>query len=256
MKKKQLFLCLPAAAFLFLAAPVFAQNRVFDNAGLLNAGEKSEMEGLLAQIASNFNFNLVIVTEKDIGGAEPMNYADDFFDYNGFIDKDGCLFLQVTGTRDWWFSTSGKGEKILPRSSSAFKKLERDVVKFLKEDNPAQAYRVFIKNWEEFLVLEAEGKSYNFLRAYSIQLFIGAWIVSLLIALFAVYLMKLKMNNVHPKTEADSFIVPGSLVFTKQNDTFLFCTVTKTERQSESSSSSGSHTSSSGRSHGGGGGKY
>jgi uncharacterized protein len=253
MKKIQFFISLLAASFLFLASPVFAQNRVFDNAGLLSADEKSGLEGLLAQVASSFNFDLVIVTERDIGGASPMDYADDFFDYNGFIDRDGCLFLQVTGTRDWHFSTSGKGIKIL--NSSAFNKLKGDVVKFLKKDNPSGAFEAFVIDWVEFLVLEAQGKSYNFLRAYSVQLFIGAWVVSLLIALFSVYLMKVKMNNVHPKTEADSFIVPGSLVFTKQNDTFLFCTVTKTERQSDSSSS-GSHTSSSGRSHGGGGGKY
>jgi len=253
MKKNRLFIGLLTASLLFLALPVSAQNRVFDKAGLLSAGEKSELESLLTQIASNYNFELVIVTEKDIGGASPMAYADDFFDYNGFIDKDGCLFLQVTGTRDWWFSTSRRGEKIL--NSSAFNKLKSDVVKFLKEDNPAGAYRAFIKDWGEFLALDAEGKSYNIFHAYYIQLFIGAWVVSLLIALFAVYLMYLKMNNVRPKTEADSFIVPGSLAFTRQSDTFLFCTVTKTERQSESSSS-GSHTSSSGRSHGGGGGKY
>jgi uncharacterized protein len=253
MKKTLFFVFLLATAFLFLTVSVFAQNRVADNAKILSAGEIEELKILTAQIASKYNFELVIVTETDIGGASPMDYADDFFDYKGFIDRDGCLFLQVTGTRDYWFSTSGKGEKIL--NSSAYKKLKSDVVKFLKEDNPIGAYRAFINDWEEFLVLEADGKSYNFLRAYGIQLFIGGWVVSLLIALFAVYLMKVKMDNVRPKTEADSFIVPGSLVFTKKNDTFLYCTITKTERQSESSSS-GSHTGSSGRSHGGGGGKY
>jgi len=253
MKKNLLFICLFTASFLFLTVPVFSQNRVTDNAKLLSAGQIDELKELTAQIASKYNFDLVIVTENDIGGASPMNYADDYFDYKGFIDRDGCLFLHVTGSRDYWFSTSGRGEKIL--NSSALNKLKSDVVKFLKEDNPAGAYRTFIKDWEEFLVLDAEGKSYNFLRAYGAYLYIGAWVVSLLIALFAVYLMKAKMDNVRPKTEADSFIVPGSLAFTKQSDTFLFCTVTKTERES-SSSSSGSHTSSSGRSHGGGGGKY
>jgi len=254
MKKNRGFICL-FAAFLFLSVPVFSQNRVTDNAKLLSAGEIEELKSLTAQIASKYNFDLVIVTENDIGGASPMDYADDYFDYNGFIDRDGCLFLHVTGTRDYWFSTSGKGEKILPRSSTAYNKMESDVKKFLKEDNPAGAYRTFIKDWEEFLVLAEKGKSYNIFHAYSVQFFIGAWVISLLIALFAVYLMKVKMNNVLPKTEADSFIVPGSLAFTKQSDTFLFCTVTKTQRES-SSSSSGSHTSSSGRSHGGGGGKY
>jgi len=254
MKINKLFICLLTAAFLFLSVPVFSQNRVTDNAKLLSAGQIDELKELTAQIASKYNFDLVIVTENDIGGTSPMNYTDDYFDYKGFIDRDGCLFLHVTGNRDYWFSTSGRGEKIL--NSSAINKLKSDVVKFLKKDNPAEAYRTFIKDWEEFLDLDARGKSYNIFLAYSIQFYIGAWVISLLIALFAVYLMKVKMDNVRPKTEADSFIVPGSLAFTKQSDTFLFCTVSKTERESSSSSSSGSHRSSSGRSHGGGGGKY
>jgi len=254
--KKNIFYIFLAAAFLFLTVPVFAQNRVADNAGILSGGEIDELKRLTAQIASTYNFELVIVTEKDIGGASPMDYADDYFDYKGFIDRDGCLLLQVTGSRDYWFSTSGRGEKIL--NSAAFNKLKSDVEKFLKKDNPAGAYRAFIKDWDEFLVLDAKGKSYNIFYAYYVQFIIGAWVISLLIAFFAVYLMKLKMDNVHQKTEADSFIVPGSLAFTKKNDTFLYCTVTKTARESSSSSSSSSrsHTSSSGRRHGGGGGKY
>jgi uncharacterized protein len=251
MKKNQIYMCLPAALLLFLTVPVFAQNRVTDNAKLLSAAEIDDLKNLTAQIASKYNFELVIVTENDIGGASVMNYADNKVSN----DKDSCLFLQVTGTRDYWFSTSGRGKKIMPNSSSAFNKLESEVKKHLKSGDNAGACLAFISIWEEFLDLEAEGKSYNFIRAYYLYIFIGAWVVSLLIALFSVYLMKAKMNNVRTKTEADSFIVPGSLVFTKQNDTFLFCTVTKTERQSEPSSS-GSHTSSSGRSHGGGGGKY
>ena len=251
--KKNLFLIFFAAVmFLFLAVPVFAQNRVVDNAKLLSGSDIDELKRLTAQIASTYNFDLVIVTETDIGGATPMNYADDYFDYNGFGGRDGCLFLQVTGTRDWWFSTSGRGEKIL--NSAAFNKLKSDVLKYLKRDDYAGAYNAYINVWKELLALNAEGKSYNIFHAYYIQFFIGAWVVSLLIAFFSVYFMKLKMDNVHQKTEADSFIVPGSLAFTKKNDTFLFCTVTKTERAQ--SQSSGSHTGSSGRSHGGGGGKY
>jgi uncharacterized protein len=253
MKKNLLLIYILASSFLFLTVPVFAQNRVVDNAGILSGSEIDELKRLTAQIASTYNFDLVIVTETNIGGASPMDYADDYFDYNGFGSSDGCLFLQVTGDRDYWFSTAGRGEKIL--NPAAFNKLDGEVKKFLKNGDYAGAYRTFISVWEEFLVLNAEGKSYNILRAYSARFFIGAWVVALLIALFAVYLMKVKMDNVHPKTEADSFIVPGSLVFTKKNDTFLFSTITKTERES-SSSSSGSHRSSSGRSHGGGGGKY
>jgi uncharacterized protein len=257
--KKKLFVFLPAVFFLFLSFPLFAQKRVVDNAGLLSGSEISQLESLAAQIASTYDFDLVIVSETNIGSASPMDYADDYFDYNGYglgKDRDGCLFLQVTESRDYWFSTSGRGIKIL--NSYAFNKLESDAVDFLRKDDPAGAYRTFIADWEMFLALEAGGRNFNFVTENAIYFYFGAWLVSLIIALAAVGIMKAKLNAVHPKTEADSFIIPGSLAFSLKQDSFLYSTVSKTERSDSSSSGggSGSHTSSSGRSHGGGGGRY
>jgi uncharacterized protein len=256
--KKTLFVFLLVVSFLFLSFPLFAQRRVVDNAGLLSGTEISALESLAAQIAFAYNFDLVILTETSIGNASPMNYADNYFDYNGYglgRDRDGCLFLQVTETRDYRFSTSGRGKKIL--NSAAYNKLESDVVSFLRNDDPAGAYRTFIADWENFLALDAYSKSDNFVTEHALWFYIGAWVVSLIIMLVAVSIMKAKLNNVHPKTEADRFIIPGSLAFTLRQDSFLYSAVTKSERSdSYSSGGSGSHMSSSGRSHGGGGGRY
>jgi uncharacterized protein len=186
-----------------------------------------------------------------------MDYADDFFDYSGYGlggDRDGCLFLQVTGSRAYWFSTSGRGIGVL--NSAAYSKLKGEAVKFLKLDEPMEAYRVFIRYWEIFLALDASGKRYNYIQARSPAFYLAAWIASLIIALVALGIMKAKMNTARPKTEADRYIVPGSLVFTRQQDVFLYCTISKTARETNTSSSGGSHTGSSGRSHGGGGGHY
>jgi uncharacterized protein len=257
MKKTKLVIFFLTSLLLLLTAPVFAQSRVVDNAGLLSAGEISELKRLIANIAQVYDFDLVIVTEKSIGDARPMDYADDFFDYSGYGlggDRDGCLFLQVTGSRDYWFSTSGRGIGIL--NSAAFDKLNGDVLKFLKRGEPIEAYLVFISSWEKFLILDAKGKRYNYIQAHAPAFYLVAWIVSLIIAFIALGIMKAKMNTARPKTEADRYIIPGSLVFTRQQDIFLYCTISKTAREANSSSSSGSHTSSSGRSHGGGGGHY
>jgi uncharacterized protein len=141
-------------------------------------------------------------------------------------------------------------------NSAAFNKMENDVASLLRNDAPAGAYMAFIDDWEKLLVLEAEGKNYNFVTEHALYFYIGAWVVSLIIALVAVSIMKAKLNNVHPKTEADRFIIPGSLAFTQRQDSFLYSAVTKSERADSSSSGSGSHMSSSGRSHGSGGGRY
>ncbi|MDR2942228.1 MAG: TPM domain-containing protein [Treponema sp.] len=264
MKKTFLLIFISAALFLLPAVLLFSQSaavsRVVDNAGLLNDDEIAWLESLTAKIASAYNFDLVIVTEAGIGSAASKDYADDFFERNGYgfgAKHDGCLMLHVKGDREYWFSTSGRGITIL--NDTAFDKLESDVVGFLKRDDFAGAYHAFISDWEKFLVLDAKGKSYNFFRAYGLYLHIGAWIFSFIIALFVVYGMKTKMETIFPLAEADCFMIPGSLAFTQKNDGFLYSKVTKTMRQSSSGSGSGSRTgssSSSGRSHGGGGGRY
>jgi len=251
-----------APLVLFLPMPLFARSHVVDNAGLLSGGETATLENLMTQIALSCNFDLVIVTEKNIDGANPMAYADDFFDYNGYglgEDRDGCLFLLVTESRYYWFSTSGRGIRVL--NSGAFNKLESAVVGYLRDNDPAGACRAFIGNWEEFLALDAKGRNYNFFYAWNIVLVIIAWVLALLIAFIIVSVWKRQMNTALPRKEADAYVIPGSLAFTQQQDSFLYSTVTRTAKPKTSSSFSGgggrgSHTSSSGRSHGGGGGKY
>jgi len=261
--KNKLLVFISLMLVMFVSVPVSAQQgtqkkRVADNAGLLDSSEKQNLEQRMAAIASQYNFDLVIVTEKSIN-KKPMDFADDYFDYNGYGlggDRDGCLMLQVTGTRDFWFSTSGRGIKIL--NSIAGDKLEKDVVAHLKNDDPARAYMAFIDAWEEFLELDAKGRNYNIFHQYNIIMVLAAWILSFLFGSIVISAWKRKMNTALPKKEADSYIVPESLNFTQQNDRFLYSTVSKTKKEAKSSSSSGGgiHTSSSGRSHGGRGGKY
>ena len=135
----------------------FARDRIVDNAGLLGSGEKDTLRKMIAAIGTKYNFDLVIVTEKSIGNAKLMDYADAFFDNNGygFGDKrDGCLLLLVIGDekkgeRYYWFSASGRGIGIF--DSSAGHKLEDDVVDLLKKNNFFDASRIFVQDWEKFL---------------------------------------------------------------------------------------------------------
>ena len=259
MKIKRLMAVL-AMLFIFFSAPLFAQNRIVDNAGLLSDDDIAGLKESADKIASAYSFDLVIVTEKDIGAKSPIEYADDFFDDNGYglgKDRDGCLFLIVSGSRDYWFSTSGRGIEIL--NSAAYNKLEGGVVSALKNNDPDIACRTFIHNWEEFLILDAKGRNYNFFYEWNLVLVIAAWVVSLLIGFIIVQIWKAQMNTALPKKEADAYIIPGSLAFTQKQDRFLYSTVTKTAKPKQDSSgggSGGTHISSSGRSHGGGGGKY
>jgi len=246
--KKKLFVS--TLLILFLPAFLFAQ-RIVDNAGLLGAPEKADLEKLLAEIASNYNFYLVIVTEMTIGNTSPEIYADNFFD-NGGYGADGCLFLRVTSTRDYWFSTSGRGSKIL--NNTAGGKLDSDVGNFLGSNDFIGACSAFLTAWEEFLELDANGRSYNFFHHWNALLVLIGWVIAALIGFGVLHVWKTQMNTAIPQKQADLYVIPGSIAYTVQKESFLYSNVTKTRRQTNSSKL-GSHTSSSGRSHGGRGGR-
>jgi len=247
------------ALFIFaVALPVSAAETVVDNAGLLDPTEKADIMRMAGSLSATYGFDLVIVTEKDIGGAVPRDYADDFFDNNGYgtgDNRDGCLFLQVTGSRDYWFSTSGRGKQIL--NSTAYSKLNSDIKGNLGNDNPYGAYQAFLQDWGIFLALDAQGRSYNFFYRYNALLVTISWIIALVAGFIIVQSWKRKMDTVQLKTQAASYMVPGSMVLKGKKDRFLYSTVTRKERPRQSAmGDSQYHTSSSGRSHGGGGGKY
>ena len=231
-------------AAVLLPVSLFAQGRtagIADNAGILDGAEKAELEKLIVNIGEIYNFDLLIVTEKDIGKADPIDYSWDLL-INGYglngETWDGCLLLQATGSRDYCITASGRGSIIL--NKAAYDKLESSVVSYLKKDNYTGAYRAFISNWENFLTLEAKGRSYNFFARWNMVLVIGAWALSLLIGFIIIQYWKARMNTALPKKEADAYVVPGSLAFTQQTDRFLYSAVTKTARATSSSSSSSS----------------
>jgi uncharacterized protein len=252
MKMKKILLIL-AVLLVYVPAFLCAQSRIVDNADLLSASEKADLERQLAAIASTYNFDLVIVTEESIGGAQPAAYADDFYD-NGGYGADGCLFLRVTGSRDYWYSTSGSGEKIL--NNTAYGKLNSDVGRFLDNNDFFSASSAFINAWDEFLFLDAKyGRSYNFFYRYNVLLVLIGWVLAALIGFFIVQNWKAQMNTAIPQKQADPYITPNSLAFTGKKDGFLYTNTTKTPRASSSSGGVGAHLSSSGRSHGGRGGR-
>jgi uncharacterized protein len=256
---------------LLLSVSAFPRDRVVDNAGVLSAAERIAIAALIDSVAEAHNFDMVIVTEANIGNKSPRTFADGFFDDNGYglgNGRDGCVFLQVTESRDMYFSTSGRGIKIL--NPAARNKLESNTVKSLKKGENYAAYRAFVLGWDKFLKLEAKGRSYNAINEAHIVLMLIAWLVAFVIGLIVVHAWKQGMNTVKEQTQAASYIVSGSLDFAVKKDSFLYSTTTKVKRDAPSSASTagtavaaamaagklGAHISSSGNRHGGGGRKY
>lgn len=87
-----------------------------DDAHLFTDKEKSELIKKLDSIRNKYNFDIVIHTTNTFNGKSAMEYADDYYDYNGYgygENHDGCILVINMDSRDWWLSTCGYGITVL-----------------------------------------------------------------------------------------------------------------------------------------------
>ena len=256
-----------------LATPVLAEESskvskdyVVDNADLLTQTEENELSEKLQDISDELQFDVVVVTTNSIGSKTATEYADDYFDYNGYgrgSNNDGALFLVDMGDRKWAISTSGYGIEAIV--DSALDDMEEEIVPYLKSGDYDGAFNEFADLTYDIVNDAKNGKSYsnsttsttknhknigtNLIVAFSI----GAGI-SLIIIL--VYRSKLK--HVKFQKEAKEYIVPGSFNLRRSDDVFLYFNITKVPipKNNDSDDSGSFHSSSSGSSHGGSSGSF
>lgn len=256
-----------------LATPVLAEESskvskdyVVDNADLLTQTEENELSEKLQDISDELQFDVVVVTTNSTGSKTATEYADDYFDYNGYgrgSNNDGALFLVDMGDRKWAISTSGYGIEAIV--DSALDDMEEEIVPYLKSGDYDGAFNEFADFTYDIVNDAKNGKSYsnsttsttknhknigtNLIVAFSI----GAGI-SLIIIL--VYRSKLK--PVKFQKEAKGYIVPGSFNLRRSDDVFLYFNITKVPipKNNDSDDSGSFHSSSSGSSHGGSSGSF
>lgn len=91
---------------------VMADNqRVYDQADLFSQSQKEELQNKIMELRETLQLDLVIVTMNNSAGKTSRDYADDFYDENGFgfgEEYDGLLLLINMQDREVHISTSGK----------------------------------------------------------------------------------------------------------------------------------------------------
>ena len=104
MKKRLFGILFAVLLCLSLSVPAFAQGNMpllVDNANLLTDGEESALLSKLANISSNQQMDIVIVTVNDLDGETPRDYADDF--YEDYYDE----FYDFEDAEDYWEAHGG-----------------------------------------------------------------------------------------------------------------------------------------------------
>ncbi|HCP71159.1 MAG TPA: methanol dehydrogenase [Clostridiales bacterium] len=270
-----LILCLLLLPSLFLSASA-EQQYVIDNADLMSSSEEAALEEKVLSLREEYAVDVVILTVDSLDGQRPQDYADDYYDHNGYAD-DGLLFLLSMEERDWYIST--KGSAIYALTDYGIQQVGETALPYLKNGDYYGAFDTFLDalptyfsaysdgapidgyadtsgdyyhgDQEDVVYYEDQPRRVNILISIAIGAVIGG---------ITVLIMRACMNTKRPQRSAGSYLDDSSYHLRTDQDLFLYSNVTKTRIQQESSSSGGGgssvHTSSSGSSHGGGGGKF
>ena len=241
--------------------------RMVDMADILTESEEAAFLAQLDELSERQQLDVVIVTVKELDGKSHMEYADDFFDYNGYGiggERDGLLYLvKVESDGSYskgnsWISTCGYG--ITAFTDEGIQYIGGQITPELLDGDYTSAFEEFITLADEFVTQAREGEAYDvgnmpeapFPLEGAIFL---ALIVGVIVSFTVTRRMKRKLQSVRSQAAASDYIKRGGLKVTARQEVFLYSHVDRREKPQETSSGGGSstHTSSSGSTHGGGG---
>ena len=269
MKKNIIYLILTISMIFTVILPVSASEYypLFDEPDLLTDSEETELIAKLENICAQKQMEVVVAAFETIGDYTPMEYADDFYDYNGYgygENRDGLILIIVMDTSDWWIST--RGSAITAFTDAGIDYIGEQIVPYLSDGDYYGAFSRFAEQCTVFIDQANTGDPFdyhNLPEAPKAPFSAGtALMVSLVAGLLiaAIYTASLKgqLKSVQAQRAAANYVKNGSLNVTNSRDFFLYRRVDRTEKSSSSDDKGGSstHTSSSGATHGGGGGKF
>ena len=215
---------------------------VEDYADVLTDSEEAELIAQLEALGSEYDIEIGAITVDSYEGKDPQDFADDFYDYNGYgygENDDGLIVVFNTGkgdgNRNLAISTHGKGIDLL--TDMEIDLIIEMMINPIKSGDFAGAFDNFVTECES-----------AFDESISIIWIPVSILVGFGLAFLIVKIQASKLKNVVQKADAADYV--GNVILTYQDDRFIYRNVTRSPIVKSSSSST--HTSSSGRTHGGG----
>lgn len=245
-------------------AAAYRPDLLVDMEDLLDQTEEELVRELLEEVSNRHDFDVVIVTTANFGGKTSTEYADDFFDYQGYgrgSNFDGILLLVSEGQREWAISTSGYGIYAFTDAGQSY--MTDNFLFYLSDGDYYLGFLEFGELCDDFLEQATTGAPYDVdvmpKSPFSVMWVLIALFIGLIVALIGTSVLKSGMKSVHRQTVAGDYVVKGSLQITDGHELFLYRKLNRTARPRENRSSGGgsrTHVSSSGRSHGGSSGRF
>ena len=218
--------------------------RVVDLAGRLSEAEAASLSERAAAISQKYGVDVVVLMAGDPGAMNSEQYARAFYEYNGYgfgEHYDGILLgvFESDGYYPWCRAVGfGKGEEKL--SEVNWKRM-KDRCNDALEDGQFYAAA---DNWL--------GQTEHMLKTGRVPRSLASWLVTAAIAVglgsvfggIALAAARAKMNTARTKTDADQYLVRGSLRVDRLRDDYVGTTTSRRYDPVEKSSSSGSSSSS------------
>lgn len=247
---KKILLSLALSFILIVCAfssEVFASPSLLaDEEGLLTQTEAEQINRKLQTLSGEYGMDFVIVTSYDFYGKDAKDFADNYYDNSGYRN-DGIILVLSDNLAKIYISTAGNAIGIFP--DRLLDSIIDEMMDDLSAANYADAFGVYIAECEDICYDSAQNANYT--SEYHAEPFISlkqlgiCIVIGLVIGFIGVSTMKSGMKTVRHKTNAQDYMVAGSLNLTQKHDTFLYRNVSRIRRQTNQGSS--------GRSHGGSG---
>lgn len=230
-------------------------NYLADDAGLLTDQEQADLADVLADTSAQLGIDVVVVTVDSLNGRSPGNFADSYYDENGYADN-GLLLLVAMQERQWYISTCGSCIEAVSEWGTDF------IASYFLDDLSSGYYydaflsfaltceKLFSEDFTEEGPVITYGEDETI--GFSGQTILICAVIGIVVGLITVLVMRSQLKSVRAQRYAGSYVVPGSLDLTKSRDIYLYRNISRRERPQSNSSSGGGGS----RSHGGGGGSF
>ncbi len=240
---------------LSLAVPAFAESGdsqaklgyVNDTAGLLTADQKNALLNRATELSKQYEISIYIIAVQDYTKYSKASkisdaYIDIFVDYDlGWgEDRNAAAFMLSMDTREYNLDFNGDWAQYA-FTEEARDRMEERVLPYLSENEYYNGFNEYLNVCQEALEAAAagtpiggEGESQG--KSFSLLFFLPGLFAA---GVYAVILIA-PMRTANVKTQADDYIVPGSMRLTRQSDHFLRRTVSRTPRQKDTDHHSGS----------------
>jgi len=241
--------------------------KVYDEAMLFSQMEKEALEQRAVEISERLKQDIVIVTINDNQGKTSQEYADDFYDGNGFgygENYDGLLLLINMDDREVYISTCGRAIQYF--TDARIESILDNVYTYLADGNYSDGARVFLDEVEYYVEKGIPSNQYtqnqSGVPSSEREMGLGKRILIYLLISFGIGGISVGIMAINNKgkssTNENTYLESNSFNIINSQDHHVNTTVTHVTINTNSGGSgkSTTHRSSSGRSHGGGGRKF